>query len=56
MYIEANDLSEAKDSVEWLLDQYPTVDAPSSDKGDSRMAVAPKIMTVEESSDDEFNQ
>jgi len=56
MYVEADSPSEAKDSIEWLLDQYPKVDAPLSEKGDSRMDIRPRIMTVEESDDDEFDQ
>lgn len=48
MYIEADEPSMAKTSVEWLLDQYPAIDAPASTESDTRMDIAPKIMTVEE--------
>jgi len=56
MFVEANSPDEAKDSIEWLLDQYPTVDAPLSDKSESRMDIRPRIMTVEETNEDEFDQ
>jgi len=56
MFVEAEDATEAKDSIEWLFDQYPTVDAPLSDTGDSRMDISPRIMTVEQSTEEEYDQ
>jgi len=47
MYIDAEDEYDACGSMEWLFEQYPGVDAPSSDRGDSRMDMVPKILTIE---------
>ena len=47
MYIDAENEQEACGSMQWLFEQYPGVDAPSSDKGDSRMDMGPKILTIE---------
>ena len=47
MYIDADSLEAAKTSVEWLLDQYPPIDAPASTESNTRMDIFPKIMTVE---------
>jgi len=47
MYIDAENEQEACGSMQWLFEQYPGVDAPSSDKGDNRMDMAPKILTIE---------
>ena len=48
MYIDADSLEAAKASVEWLLDQYPPIDAPASTESNTRMDISPKILTVEE--------
>jgi len=47
MYIDAENEQEACGSMQWLFEQYPGVDAPSSDKGDNRMDMGPKILTIE---------
>jgi hypothetical protein len=48
MYIDADSMEEAKGSIDWLLENYPQIDAPMSSATDTTMKVAPKIMTVEE--------
>ena len=51
MFIDANTLEEAKGSIDWLLENYPSVDAPVSSASDSVMKVAPRILSVEEQLD-----
>ena len=51
MFIDANTLEEAKGSIDWLLENYPSVDAPVSSSSDSVMKVAPRILSVEEQLD-----
>ena len=51
MFIDADTLEEAKGSIDWLLENYPSVDAPVSSSSDSVMKVAPRILSVEEQLD-----
>ena len=51
MYINAESMDEARNSIDWLLENYPQIDAPMSSATDTTMKVAPKIMTVEEQLD-----
>jgi hypothetical protein len=48
IYIDAETLDDAKSSVDWLFDQYPTVPCPVSSESDSTANAVAKIMTVEE--------
>ena len=48
MFIDAETLEEAKGSIDWLLENYPHVDAPVSSANDSTMKIAPRILSVEE--------
>ena len=48
MYIDADDIVQAKSSVDWLFDQYPSVRCPVSPDSDSTMNSVAKVMTVEE--------
>jgi len=51
MFIDADTLEEAKGSIDWLLENYPSVDAPVSSSSNSVMKVAPRILSVEEQLD-----
>lgn len=48
IYINAETLDEAKSSIDWLFDQYPSVPCPVSPDSDSTMNSVAKVMTVEE--------
>lgn len=51
MYVDAESEYEAKESIQWLLDQYPTIDSPISDSNEIRLPLEAKIVTVEEDVD-----
>ena len=50
MYIDADDIVQAKSSVDWLFDQYPDVKYPGSidEDGSVTMSAIPKVIAVEE--------
>lgn len=48
IYIDAETIDDAKASVNWLFDQYPSVPYPVSPDSDSTMNSVAKVMTVEE--------
>lgn len=54
MYIDADDIVQAKSSVDWLFDQYPDVKYPASidEDGSVTMSAIPKVIAVEEITED----
>jgi len=48
IYIDAETIDDAKASVDWLFDQYPSIPCPVSSESDSTMNSIAKVMSVEE--------
>jgi len=48
IYIDADDIEDAYGSINWLIEQYPEVDAPIASESNNRAPMMPRVMTLEE--------